>query len=109
MNASTLIQAVRKAGVVGEGGAGFPAHVKYDTRVGTVIANGCECEPLLYTDQHLLRSCPSEIAGSLAALKEATGATRAVVALKAKYTEAIGALRGPAEEAGVELALLDNF
>ena len=109
MNASTLIQAVRKAGVVGEGGAGFPAHVKYDTRVGTVIANGCECEPLLYTDQHLLRSCPAEIAGALSALKEATGATRAVVALKAKYTEAIGALRGPAEQAGVELALLDNF
>ena len=42
MNASTLIQAVRQAGVVGEGGAGFPAHVKYDTQAGTLIANGCE-------------------------------------------------------------------
>ena len=109
MNAPTLIQAVRQAGVVGEGGAGFPAHVKYDTQVGTVIANGCECEPLLYTDQHLIRSSATEIVDAVAALKAATGASRAVVALKAKYVEAIGALRGPAEQAGVELALLDNF
>ena len=109
MNAPTLIQAVRQAGVVGEGGAGFPAHVKYDTQVGTVIANGCECEPLLYTDQHLIRSSATEIVDAVAALKAATGASRAVVALKAKYVDAIGALRGLAEQAGVELALLDNF
>ena len=49
------------AGVVGEGGAGFPAHVKYDTQVDTVIANGCECEPLLYTDQHIMRRYSQEI------------------------------------------------
>lgn len=109
MNASTLIQAVRQAGVVGEGGAGFPAHVKYDTHVGTLIANGCECEPLLHTDQHLIRSCPAEIIDAVSAIRAATGATRAVVALKAKYATAISALKGPAEQAGVELALLDNF
>lgn len=109
MNAPELIQAVRRAGIVGEGGAGFPAHVKYDTQAATLIANGCECEPLLYTDQHIVRTCPSEIVDAVAAIKAATGATRAVVALKAKYSEAIAAIRGHADAAGVELALLDNF
>lgn len=109
MNASTLIQAVRDAGVVGEGGAGFPAHVKYDTQAGTLIVNGCECEPLLHTDQHLMHSCPEDLIGAVEAVKAATGATRAVVAMKAKYATAANALRGPAEKAGVELALLDNF
>ncbi len=56
-----LISLVREAGVVGEGGAGFPAHVKYDTQVDTIIANGCECEPLLYSDQHIMESFPEEI------------------------------------------------
>ena len=109
MNASTLVQAVRKAGVVGEGGAGFPAHVKYDTQAGTLIANGCECEPLLYTDQHLIKTCPSELIEAVVALKTAVGATRAVVALKNKYVSAIAAIKDHAEAAGVELALLDNF
>ena len=54
MDKQSLIQSIRAAGVVGEGGAGFPTHVKYDAAVETVIANGCECEPLLYTDQHLM-------------------------------------------------------
>jgi Na+-translocating ferredoxin:NAD+ oxidoreductase RnfC subunit len=109
MNASTLVQAVRKAGVVGEGGAGFPAHVKYDTQAGTLIANGCECEPLLYTDQHLIQTCPSELVEAVAALRTAVGATRAVVALKSKYASAIAAIKDHAKAAGVELALLDNF
>ncbi|MCL2123365.1 MAG: hypothetical protein FWH34_04670, partial [Desulfovibrionaceae bacterium] len=35
-----FITAVRNAGIVGEGGAGFPAHVKYAAAADTVIANG---------------------------------------------------------------------
>jgi ACT domain-containing protein len=39
-----LVEKAREAGVVG---AGFPAYVKYDATVDTLIANGAECEPLL--------------------------------------------------------------
>ena len=42
-----MVEKVREAGVVGAGGAGFPAYVKYDAAVDTLIANGAECEPLL--------------------------------------------------------------
>ncbi|MGD8626507.1 MAG: electron transport complex protein RnfC, partial [Anaerolineae bacterium] len=45
--AGDLVEAVRAAGVVGAGGAGFPTHVKLSARVDTVIANGVECDPLL--------------------------------------------------------------
>ncbi|WP_243439846.1 4Fe-4S dicluster domain-containing protein [Fundidesulfovibrio soli] len=105
----TLLDAVRGAGVVGEGGAGFPAHVKYDTRAGVVIANGCECEPLLYTDQHLMRTRAGEIARALREVMAAVGAERGVVAIKAKYADVARALEGPCSGAGLELALLDNF
>ncbi len=104
-----LTEAVRAAGVVGEGGAGFPAHVKYAARVQTVIANGCECEPLLHSDQHLMLAHAGEIVSALTALKEATGASRAVIATKAKYGEAAAALKAAMAGHDLELALLDNF
>jgi len=46
-----LVARIREAGVVGAGGAGFPAHVKASARAEILVANGAECEPLLVTDQ----------------------------------------------------------
>ncbi|HIU17987.1 MAG TPA: SLBB domain-containing protein [Candidatus Avidesulfovibrio excrementigallinarum] len=109
MDKQAFLDAVRAAGIVGEGGAGFPAHVKYAATVDTVIANGCECEPLLHTDQHIILAHAAEIVRAFLALKEATGASRAVIALKRKYTQSIAVLRAAIGSAPVELALLDNF
>lgn len=51
---SDWLELIKKAGVVGAGGAGFPTHVKLQSSVDTVLINAAECEPLLYADQHLL-------------------------------------------------------
>lgn len=109
MDASTLLSAVRQAGVVGEGGAGFPAHVKYGAKVSLVIANGCECEPLLYSDQRIMAADAAAVVRGLAAVMAAVGAGLGVVAIKAKYQEAAQALQAPATAAGIEIARLDNF
>ncbi len=109
MEPDTLIRLVRQAGVVGEGGAGFPAHRKYDTRVDTVIANGCECEPLLHSDQYLMAHHAPEIVQALQTLVQTCGAQRGVVAIKRKYDQAARALAPLLEEAGLELARLDDF
>jgi Na+-translocating ferredoxin:NAD+ oxidoreductase RnfC subunit len=109
MNQATLLKLVREAGVVGEGGAGFPAHVKYDARVETVIANGCECEPLLYTDQHIMRRHAAEIVGALQAVMTAMGAARGIVAIKRKYTAIAAEMEKAIAGTGIELAQLDNF
>ncbi len=37
---------VQRAGVIGAGGAGFPTHVKLNTKADYVLLNGAECEPL---------------------------------------------------------------
>lgn len=46
--------AIKEAGIVGMGGAGFPTHVKLtpkdDTAIEYVIVNGAECEPYLTSD-----------------------------------------------------------
>ena len=88
MDKQAFIAAVKAAGIVGEGGAGFPAHVKYAADADTVIANGCECEPLLHTDQHHMLHHANDIVRAFSELMQATGAKRGVIALKKKYKEA---------------------
>lgn len=50
------VRAVRESGLVGLGGAGFPAHVKLnvpkDKNIDTLIVNVAECEPYITADQH---------------------------------------------------------
>lgn len=47
-----FIAAVKKSGIVGLGGAGFPTYVKFmtDKPIGTLIINGAECEPYITSD-----------------------------------------------------------
>jgi Na+-translocating ferredoxin:NAD+ oxidoreductase RnfC subunit len=88
-----LVKAVRDAGVIGAGGAGFPAHVKVGARVDTVIANGVECDPLLQCDQRLMERYAGQVIEGLRLAMEATGATRGIVAIKKAYQAAAAALQ----------------
>ncbi|MGD2039665.1 MAG: SLBB domain-containing protein, partial [Anaerolineae bacterium] len=91
--AHDLVTAVRAAGVVGAGGAGFPTHVKLATEVDTVIANGVECDPLLQCDQRLMETQAAEIVRGVRLAMETTGAARGILALKAEYRTAREALQ----------------
>ncbi|NLH81795.1 MAG: propanediol utilization protein [Phyllobacteriaceae bacterium] len=108
MDKGTFLAAVEAAGVVGEGGAGFPAHAKYAATAETVIANGCECEPLLHTDRHLMIHHADAVVAGLDLLGEAVGANRRVLAVKRKQVEAIAILRAAIGARAIELALLDD-
>ncbi|MFC2030712.1 4Fe-4S dicluster domain-containing protein [Chloroflexota bacterium] len=87
-----LAGAVRAAGVIGAGGAGFPTHVKIAAQVDTVIANGVECDPLLQCDQRLMESRAAELVLGVLLSMEATGARQGVLALKEEYRAAAAAL-----------------
>jgi len=98
--AQNLVDAVRAAGVVGAGGAGFPTHVKLAANVDTVIANGAECDPLLQCDQRLMESRANEMIRGVQLAMEATGASRGVLALKDEYHGAASALKRAIRSAG---------
>ena len=89
---NTISTKVREAGVVGAGGAGFPTHVKLAAQAEIVVVNGAECEPLLKTDQQLAALFPEQLIKGVTLAMEATGAQKGIIALKAKYKEAIIAL-----------------
>jgi Na+-translocating ferredoxin:NAD+ oxidoreductase RnfC subunit len=110
--AQNLVDAVRAAGVVGAGGAGFPTHVKLAAQVDTVIANGAECDPLLQCDQRLMESRAAEIVHAMQLVMQATGARRGIVALKEEYQAATAALQRAIHplpgQMDLELLLLDS-
>lgn len=108
MNYSDFINSIRNAGVVGQGGAGFPTHVKYAANVDTVIVNGCECEPLLATDNRLMTSRPEALLHTAAEVAAGVGASRCVLAVKGKNKASVEALRA-VPDCGVELHLVDDF
>jgi len=88
----TILERIRLAGVVGAGGGGFPAHAKLASRAEVVIANGAECEPLSRVDQQRMRDEPRRLLRGLRLAMKAVGASQGIVALKAKYNDAIAAL-----------------
>lgn len=103
-----LVEAVRAAGVVGAGGAGFPTHVKIAAQVDTVISNGAECDPLLQCDQRLMESRAAEMVRGVQLAMEATGARRGILALKEEYEAAAAAIRRAIRplEGQIDLSLL---
>ena len=109
MTRASFTDLVRNAGVVGCGGAGFPAHVKTASTAEWVIANGAECEPLLHKDLELMRREPEAVAEGCRLLAEATGARRTVVGIKRKYEDSLAPLRDALGKTGAEIHWLGDY
>ncbi len=105
----SLPEQIKSAGVVGCGGAGFPAHIKAQSRVDVVIANGAECEPLLHKDLELLINEPEAVVDGLRLLLASTGARQGIIGVKRKYEEKLGALKSTLEGQPIQLHWLGDF
>jgi len=105
-----IAAAVRDAGIVGAGGAGFPTHVKLANRVDTFIANGAECEPILEADRHAMLSFPDEIVRGTELVMGQVGAEKGVIAVKEKNGDAIDAVRRSiAGRPNLKVEVLGNY
>ncbi len=87
------LEAVREAGVVGAGGAGFPTHVKFAGKADAVLINAAECEPLLHKDKEVLREYVEGVVEGTVAGMELVGAERGSIGIKEKYVRVIDLLR----------------
>jgi Na+-translocating ferredoxin:NAD+ oxidoreductase RnfC subunit len=88
----SLSENIYNAGVVGAGGAGFPAHIKAKSKVEFVLANGAECEPLIHKDYELMLHFPKEIIKGLDLLIESTSAKKGLFGVKDKNVKVILAI-----------------
>jgi len=106
------LDAIKEAGIVGAGGAGFPTHVKLnvDLTGGCIIANAAECEPVLGHNVELMENNPEIIIKGLKYMLDITKADKAYIAVKPKYKKAIMALgKACKNEANIELKYLPDM
>lgn len=108
MDKKEILEKIKEAGVIGAGGAGFPAHIKLECEADVVIANGAECEPLLMTDRLMMEHYPERIIIGMRAAMQATGAKRGVIALKAEYKKAVKSLESVLDS-NMELHLMESY
>lgn len=106
-----MIEAIKNAGVVGCGGAGFPTHRKLGGKMEYLIINGAECEPLLRTDRYLMLHEAPALVKAAAALKAELQIPQCVIAVKSHYHREIDALRRAIAKAGAAIRIhqLESF
>lgn len=92
-NATELCAAMRQAGLVGLGGAGFPAHVKLSIPKGksvdTLIINGAECEPYLTADYREMVECGEDVLEGVYKVKKLLGIRRVIIGVEGNKPAAI--------------------
>lgn len=91
-----ISQAVRKAGIVGLGGAGFPTAVKLEPNPERpkeiMIINGCECEPYITCDYRVMLEWTNQIIAGIKLARKAAGSLEVAIAVEDNKPEAIEVL-----------------
>ena len=77
-----LKELMQQSGIVGAGGAGFPSYAKLADGADTLVVNGAECEPLLYTDYVLLQKEMPMVLTGIKAVLEYAKIPRALLCVK---------------------------
>lgn len=99
----SVVEIVRRSGLRGRGGAGFPTGIKWkgaaaDHQPRAVVCNAAEGEPGTSKDRTILTRDPYRVIEGMAIAAVAIGATTAYLGIKARFTEPIARLDVAARE-----------
>jgi electron transport complex protein RnfC len=99
--AEEIREIIKKSGIIGMGGAGFPTHIKLspppDKKIDTVIINGSESEPYVAVDDRTMQEKTAKIFRGLELIKKLVGAENAFIACEDNKKEAIKSLEREAK------------
>lgn len=86
-----LVEFMKQAGIIGQGGAGFPTYVKYQGAkdIKKLIIDAVECEPYITTDHKMMEIHFADILTGILAMKKMAQAEEAVIAIKKTHAEMI--------------------
>ena len=110
MSVKEFIASVQDAGIVGLGGAAFPAHVKFAIPEGKtcryIILNGCECEPFLTSDHRTMVEYPDEVIDGTRIVQHFLKAEKIFIGIEANKPDAIAILREKAQQSGLPIEVI---
>jgi electron transport complex protein RnfC len=90
-----IINKIADAGIAGMGGAGFPTHIKVNTKSGInfLIINAAECEPYITADDLLMREQSEAIVDGIKILDQLLNPTFILIGIEDNKPEATKALQ----------------
>jgi NADH-quinone oxidoreductase subunit F/NADP-reducing hydrogenase subunit HndC len=110
MNQDEVTDVIKKSGLRGRGGAGFPTGIKWETarkaqsEVKYVLCNADEGDPGAFMDRSVLEGDPHAVLEAMAICGYAIGAREGVIYVRAEYPLAVKRLQIAIEQA-TELGL----
>ena len=96
LSASELIRQIRRAGIVGLGGASFPTSAKLsrgnDRGIDCLIINGVECEPYMTCDDILMQTYAAEVVKGIGYLQHILKPKSTLIGIEDNKPDAIKAM-----------------
>lgn len=105
---SKLKNIMQEAGIVGDGGAGFPSYAKLTEGIDTLIINGAECEPLLYTDYIIMREHLLKVCHGIDEISKALGVKSTFLSIKEHTAKKLSFVDGQMLQDNVRVRVLPN-
>ena len=96
-----LVEIVKNAGIVGQGGATFPTHVKISSGLGKVdyvIINAAECEPYITGDHRTMLERPEQVIKGATLLAKCFGVEHVYIGVEANKQNAADVLNKTIDE-----------
>lgn len=103
-----LKEIMKNAGIVGAGGAGFPSYAKLADGADTLVINGAECEPLLYTDYIIMKNEMHTVLDGISAILGYANIPRALLCVKEHTAERLDIADGTKLADKITLKVLPN-
>ncbi len=92
-----ILDAIKAAGIVGMGGAGFPTHVKLSPKepdkIDTIIVNASECEPYLTSDYRRIMDEADKVIGGLKIVLALFPGAKGIIGIEDNKPKAIKLLK----------------
>ena len=107
-----FLEALRKSGIVGLGGAGFPTPIKLNadnSRVDTLVINGAECEPYITSDTRTMLDGADDVAYGISLICKFLEIDNIVIGIEKNKPQCISSMRKATEDmAGVRVMPLPS-
>ena len=101
LTSEELVEIVKNAGIVGQGGATFPTHVNISSGLGKVdyvIINAAECEPYITGDHRTCLERPDQVILGATLLAKCFGVDKVYIGIEANKQNAADVLNAKIKE-----------
>jgi len=110
MTSAELLAEIKDKGIVGLGGATFPAHVKMTISPGktveNLVINGVECEPYLTADHRLMLEKPYEVLEGIMICRKILNPKNTIIGIEANKMDAVEVLSKAISEKGYPITVM---